>query len=235
LDGRRALRRFFAGRRLGPVLGWRRWRLDPTLFSRALRIDKEQPSMFERSTRSRIVRTALVALAGLGLAGALAGMAPEPDPIPRRWELELEAGPLRAISLVTDDRGTPDASDDVFGNFLYLTYRVTNYTGRDLFFAPTFTLTNDSGEILRSGQGVSGDVTNRLLAALDQAFLESEFEALGVLHQGPENARDVLVIWPLNDLTIDEATVYAAGFSGEAKGFRVMDPATGEHRTETLR
>ena len=182
-----------------------------------------------------VTRRAAMALGGLVVAGALGGLAPEPDPIPRRWELELEAGGLRAIQLVTDDRGTPDSSDDVMGDFLYLTYRVTNYTGRDLFFAPTFTLTNDSGEILRSGQGVSADTTARLLAELDQAFLQSEFEVLGVLHQGPENARDVVVIWPLNDRTIDEATVYASGFSGEAKSFRVMDPSTGTHRTETLR
>lgn len=184
----------------------------------------------------RVVAARLVGvLALVGLASGLAGMAPEPDPIPRRWELELEAGSLRAITLVTDNRGTMDSSDDLYGDFLYLTYRVTNYTGRDLFFAPTFTLTNDSGEILRSGQGVSADTTSRLLAELDQAFLQSEFEVLGVLHQGPENARDVVVIWPLNDRTIDEATVYAAGFSGEAKGFRVLDPATGEFRIETLR
>jgi len=171
----------------------------------------------------------------LAVAGVMCGLAPEPDPIPRRWELELEAGSLRAITLVTDDRGNADPNDDVFGDFLYLTYRVTNYTGRDLFFAPTFTLTNDSGEILRSSQGVTADTTARLLAELDQAFLQSEFEVLGVLHQGPENARDVLVVWPLNDRTINEAAVYAAGFSGEAKSFRVMDPSSGEFKSETLR
>jgi len=187
------------------------------------------------ASRARAARTSAVAIGALAAAGLLAGMAPEPDPIPRRWELELEAGSLRAISLVTDDRGTLDTTDDLYGDFLYMTYRVTNYTGRDLFFAPTFTLTNDSGEILRSGQNVSADVTARLLAALDQAFLQSEFEVLGVLHQGPENARDVVVIWPLNDRTIDEAAVYASGFSGEAKSYRVLDPATGEHRLETLR
>lgn len=179
----------------------------------------------------RLVGLTVLSAAALGMAG----MAPEPDPIPRRWELELEAGSLRSISLITDDRGNQDPSDDLYGDFLFLTYRVTNYTGRDLFFAPTFTLTNDSGEILRSGQGVPADVTSRLLAELDQAFLQSEFEVLGVLHQGPENARDVVVIWPLNDRTIDEAAVYAAGFSGEAKGYRVLDPQTGDFRTETLR
>lgn len=185
--------------------------------------------------RSGVAMRGLGLVAGMIVAGGLAGLAPEPDPIPRRWELELEAGSLRAITLVTDDRGTTDRSDDVYGDFLYLTYRVTNYTGRDLFFAPTFTLSNDAGEILRSGQGVSAQATARLIAELDQAFLQSEFEVLGVLHQGPENARDVVVIWPLNDRTIDEATVYASGFSGEAKSFRVLDPATGEHRLETLR
>lgn len=183
----------------------------------------------------RVIKPVALGAGLLATIAVMAGMAPEPDPIPRRWELELEAGSLRAISLVTDDRGTPDPADDIYGDFMYLTYRVTNYTGRDLFFAPTFTLTNDSGEILRSSQGVSADTTNRLLAELDQPFLQSEFEVLGVLHQGPENARDVVVIWPLNDRTINEAVVYAAGFSGEAKSFRVMDPANGGFKNETLR
>lgn len=188
----------------------------------------------ERSKfRVNVRRAGILALVlgGLGMSA----MAPEPDPIPRRWELELEVGPLRAITLLADDRGNMDPSDDIYADYMYMTYRVTNYTGRDLFFAPTFTLTNDAGEILRSGQDVAANVTLRLLQALDQPFLQSEFEVLGVLHQGPENARDALVVWPLHDRTIDQATVYAAGFSGEAKQFRVMDPSSGEFRTETLR
>ena len=183
-----------------------------------------------------IARRRSLVLLGLGLAAVgMAALAPEPDPIPRRWELEFEPGQLRSITLVTDDRGTAAPRDDIYGDFLYLTYRVTNYTGRDLFFAPTFTLSTDNGEIIRSGHNVGPDVTNRLLATLDRAFLQNEFQVLGVLHQGPENARDVVVIWPLNDRTIDEAVVYAAGFSGETKSYRVRDPQTGQFRSETLR
>ena len=185
-------------------------------------------------SRSRL-RSFVLLACGLPLVAASMGMAPEPDPIPRRWELELDMGSLRAITLVTDDRGTPDPGDDLTGDFLYLTYRVTNYTGRDLFFAPTFTLANDAGQILRSGQGVSPETVQRLMTMVNRPFLESEFEALGQLHQGPENAKDVVVLWPLHDRTIDEAVVYAAGFSGEAKSYQTLDPETGQYRLETLR
>ncbi|QYK47054.1 MAG: hypothetical protein KF838_09680 [Phycisphaeraceae bacterium] len=158
---------------------------------------------------------------------ALVGFAPEPDPIPTRWQLDLRPGSLRLVSVAATP-GDPRA-------YAFMTYRVTNNTGQDLPFVPAFDLATDEGLVLRSGQNVPATVTAHVLALLNNEFIEDQIGILGTLQQGPENAKDGVVIWPLPDLLTDRLTVYAAGFSGESKPVMVNDPATGERVRKTLR
>ncbi len=85
----------------------------------------------------------VAALGGLWLLG---GLAPEPDPIPRRWQLEIQPGPLRIATVDVKDEG-PKA-------YFYMTYKVTNASGGDLLFAPSFDLATDQGDVLRSGSAM---------------------------------------------------------------------------------
>jgi hypothetical protein len=144
----------------------------------------------------------LVAGAAL-LAG---GAAPEPDPVPRRWQLDIETGPLRCA--VVDVPGVGPRS------YFYLTYRVTNNSGEDLLFAPSFELATQE-EVLRSGRNVPLEVTRTLLQSCQNEFLQDQIGIIGQLLQGKENARDGIVIWPANDLNVEDVAIYAAGFSGE--------------------
>lgn len=41
----------------------------------------------------------LAAVLALAAFLCLPGMAPEPDPVPRRWQLAIEPGPLRVVSI----------------------------------------------------------------------------------------------------------------------------------------
>jgi hypothetical protein len=152
---------------------------------------------------------------------------PEPDPVPRRWQLDLKPGPLRLA--VIDVPGKGQAS------YFYMTYKVTNTSGTDLLLAPAFDLANDRGVVVRSGRDVPAEVTKELLTRLDNPFLEDQIGILGILQQGPENAKEGLVIWPAEDLKGEEVVVYAAGFSGESRTIEGPDPKTGEPKRFNLR
>jgi hypothetical protein len=132
---------------------------------------------------------AAAALVGLGLvASATAQAAPEPSPVPKRWQLNYEPGPLRLIYLdVGGERDRP---------FLYLTYKVTNNSGQDLLFAPSFELATSEGHLLRSGRDVPVEATRAILDALENPLLEDQIGIIDTLLQGPENAKQGLVVWP---------------------------------------
>ena len=173
------------------------------------------------------VSTALVALVALVMAGVLMGLAPEPDPAPKRWELDVQMGPLRVATVTDGDRG-----DRVY---FFQTFRVTNNTGREVFFAPAFDLGTEEGAVVRAGRGVSGGVVRTLLDRLEDPLLEDQYAIIGPLLQGEENARDGLVIWLAPDLAADEYSVYGIGFSGESETYVVPDPETGEATEKVLR
>lgn len=161
------------------------------------------------------------------MAGSLAGFAPEPDPVPRRWQLDVKLGPLRFASVEVPGSG-PQA-------FFFMTYTVTNASGTDVLLAPAWDLATSDGEVLRSGRNVPASVTRDLLAKLENPYLQDQIDIIGVLMQGEENAKDGLVIWSATDFRLDEIAVYGAGFSGEAKPFEVLNPATGDRDKVLLR
>jgi len=159
----------------------------------------------------------LVCASLLGLVSTIQA-APEPEPIPRRWEFKIEPGELRLACIDVPTVG-PQA-------FFYFTYKVTNTSSQDRFFAPSFELASDRGEIIRSGRDVPPMVSDVLLARINRPFLSNEIDVQGLLLQGKENAREGLVIWRADDLLADEITIYAAGFSGETRS--ITRPDTGE-------
>lgn len=157
-----------------------------------------------------------VSLAAVVATPAIA--APQPDPVPRRWQLDVRPGPARLAILETEDGSTRA--------FVYFTYYVENNTGQDLLFAPSFSLATEQGDIRSSGVGVPTAVTQRLLENLRNPFLKDQISAVGLLLQGEEHAREGLVVWPIENLEIDEIIIFAAGFSGETK--TIARPDTGE-------
>ena len=158
--------------------------------------------------------TAVAALLALAI-GCVAWAFPKPAPVPYRWELNFEPGPLRMY--VDADTG---------GVYWYFTYTVTNRTGKDQLWAPRMVLFTDGGEILESGREVPARVTEDLLDLLGNVFLEDQNAALGDILQGRENAKEGLVIWPAKYLKVTEMSLFIAGISGETA--RVKNPITGE-------
>jgi hypothetical protein len=147
----------------------------------------------------------LIAACALGLS--MAGLAPEPDPVPRRWQLEIEPGPLRMATFNLGEQGPR--------RFFYMTYRVINNSGQELLFAPAFDLADGEGEVIRSGRDVPGAVTSALLEQARNPFIQDQISIIGEIRQGAENAKDGLVVWPAATLRPQEITVYIGGLSGE--------------------
>lgn len=179
-----------------------------------------------RKASKGLIGTGVIALGVLAGAPMIA-MAPEPDPVPRRWQLEVSAGPLRMISV--DAEGTGPRV------YFYMTYKVTNASGGDLLLAPAMELATEEGEVIRSGRDVPAAVTRHIMNQLDNPFLQDQNSIVGMILQGEENAREGLAVWPVNDLDVDEITVYAAGFSGETAPVEFKDAKTGEHSRVLLR
>lgn len=162
--------------------------------------------------------------AGMCAAAVAAGLsmlalAPEPDPVPRRWQLDIAPGTLRVTSIDVPGVGPR--------MYLYLDYSVVNNSGQDLLFAPSFELANGEGEILRSGRDVPQVVTETILKSLQNPFSEDQIEIIGTLLQGRENGKDGVVIWPVTDANPERITIYAAGFSGETA---TVEPPNSDQR-----
>jgi len=168
--------------------------------------------------RGTVARLCAFLLACVAIVPAM-GLAPEPDPVSKRWQLEVTPGDLQVAYVNTLDGA---------GAYAYFTYTVTNNTGTDLEFVPSFVLTTDSGLSMMSGLGVPASVTEHILRSLEHPFMQDQVDILGPIQQGPENAKHGLVVWPLRDFGADEIRVFGAGFSGETETIELTDPRTGE-------
>ncbi len=165
------------------------------------------PSM---RTAQRVALAALAIMAAVGSALAY----PKPAAVSPRWELEFEPGALR---LYVDDFGGQV--------YWYFTYLVTNRTGREQIWAPSFTLFTDAGEIVASGRDVPSRIAEDLRELLGNPLLENQNEVIGEIFHGREHAKEGLVIWPAGSLEVNELSMFIAGLSGETAA--VEHPITG--------
>jgi hypothetical protein len=176
------------------------------------------------------LKISLVAFVSAAIALSACAFPPEPAPVPQSWEFDVEFGDLHAITVDVKKIGPQGEEELQPMSFFYLTYTVTNHSGQDLLFAPNFELGTDKGPPIPSGRagGVPREATAQILELQQNPFLETQLGILGTLQQGEENAKEGLVVWVLDDLTVDEVTVYAAGFSGETDTLEWTDPQSGE-------
>ncbi len=166
------------------------------------------------ASRRRGIRIAAAALAVVAAAGTAMAY-PRPAPGAPRWELVFEPGDLRLYVDPVADQA-----------FWYLTYEVTNRTGRERVWAPSFVLFTDAGEIVASGRGVSTRVATDIHELLGNELLENQNEIIGEIFHGREHAKEGLVIWRADELHVTEVSVFVAGISGETA--TINNPITGE-------
>jgi|SRR5579862_9235580 len=175
-----------------------------------------------RACTRRLIAVPALALAACGListtAPAAHALAPEPAPVPKRWQIDIETSPLRLT--VVDVPGQGQRA------YFYMTFKATNNSANDLLFAPAFELATDDMIVLRSGRDVSGAATTELIERMQNPLLEDQIGIVGTLLRGEENAREALVAWPMPATFQSEIVVYCAGFSGETATVEVPNPAS---------
>jgi len=160
-------------------------------------------------------RTPRLAALGALLMACAVWAFPEPALVPYRWELDFQPGPLRLYVDPVD--GTA---------WWYLTYEVINRTGDDQLWAPSFVLFTDAGEILVSGRDVPSGIEEDLCALLGNELMETQNEIIGEIFQGPEHAKEGVVVWPAQQTDVNELSLFIAGISGETA--RINNPLSGE-------
>ncbi len=149
-------------------------------------------------------------------AGVLA--APEPSRNPKSWQLDFEYHDLQRIDVVLPGDKAPTT-------FWYMLYTVTNNTGREVDFYPTFELVTDTFDVVVGGDRISPTVYDVIKARHKRLypFFRDPIRASGKLLQGPDNARTSAAVFRDFDPNADQVTVYVAGLSGEIQ--RINNPS----------
>lgn len=161
---------------------------------------------------------ACLVLGLITLSGPRAQAYPRPELTSQAWQLDFDYELPELI-----------AHEDLRGQtrwYWYMTYTVTNNSGRAQMFIPEVTIATDDGKMFSAGTKVPAGVFRRVKQREENNLLESSVEVIGRLLEGEDNAKDSVAIWPATDPEIDQLTMFVAGLSGETQ--IVIDSVTGE-------
>lgn len=157
------------------------------------------------------MRGFLTILMGLGLllAGQV-GAAPQVGVVSSSWELDLAFHDPQRISM----RLPGDARETTFW---YLLYTVTNDTGREVEYYPSFDVVTDKLDVIEGGLGISPSVYDAIEARHKKVypFFVEPKRVFGTLLQGEDNAVTSAVAFKRLPQEVNHFTVYVGGLSGE--------------------
>ena len=160
----------------------------------------------------------IIVLGGFCLLGSLAVAGPEPDPASPHWQLDFRFYDPQRISVPVP--GEPEPT-----TFWYLLFTVTNNTGEDVQFYPSFRLVTDTLESVEGGGSVVPAVYDAIAARhkKEYPFFASPAKTTGLLLQGADNARTSAAVFRPFDPKANGLTVFVSGLSGEVA--RVTNPS----------
>ncbi len=142
----------------------------------------------------------------------------DPSPGSRSWQLDVRFHDPQRI----DVRLPGDAYNTTYW---YMLYKVTNSTGQDRQFFPSFRLVTSTLKVIEGGAEVHPVVYDAIAARHKEEFpfLAPPTKVAGLLLQGEANARASAAVFRTFDPEADGFTIYAAGFCGEIE--RMANPA----------
>ncbi len=160
-----------------------------------------------------------LALAG-GLVLDLSASAARPAhaaPLAEDSDLDFRPGELRIFIDPVDGK-----------TYWYFTYRVVNRTGAERMWAPKFEFYGDRGELIDAGKGVPTRVTKAVIDKAGTKFTQDQYQILGPILVGEENAKDGLVVFAKPESKITEMIIFLQGLSNEVR--REVEVSSGEVR-----
>lgn len=171
-------------------------------------------SLMHAVSVASIAAIAAMGSAGDGTPAAGAGTAASsPGASGAMWAFDFKP---RALQLYVDS-----ATGE---GYWCLTYTVTNLTGTDRQWMPKVEMLDDQGRIHSAGRSVSPSITKAVKELLGNPLLEDQFQVIGPLRHGRDNAKDGLLIWSAEPCDATELTIFVRGLSGETE--TVEDPMT---------
>jgi hypothetical protein len=146
----------------------------------------------------------------LPVSTARAGKHPEPSvyPLPNAWYLTFKHGKIKRIVVDVPGHKVPTA-------YWYLTYTVTNNSGKEVNFLPDFEMVSEDGKIHRSDLGIPLPVFDAIKKAEGNDLLITPAQADGPLHQGEDQAKDSVAIWEEPSARMGSFSIYAGGLNSE--------------------
>ena len=154
-----------------------------------------------------LLATLLTSLFLLATPGAQAY--PEPEIVPRAWELEFEHKEPRLVSVQT-----PEGEIEWYW---YVVYKVTNDTESERLYIPEVTIATDAGHLIPASRNVPASVFELIKHKERNPLLESPVHVIGRLLLGENHAKESAIIWPAVSKDVNEVRVFIAGLSGETK------------------
>ncbi len=169
----------------------------------------------------RTMRT-IAFITGLGLLCVVGSgptsAAPEAALAAKTWQLDFAFHDPQRISI----RMPGDAEETTFW---YMMYVVTNHTGQDVAYYPSFSLVTDRLQTVDAGDQISPTVYDAIAARhkKDYPFFARPSKVTGLLLQGADNARTSVAVFRMFDKEVNRFSVFASGLSGDVA--RVANPA----------
>jgi len=164
----------------------------------------------------RAVSAFFAILGGPGCA--LLHAAPQTGVLSSSWQFEFKFyDPQRiALRLPGDDHPT---------TFWYMLFEVTNNTGEDREFYPSFRLVTDTLQVVEGGADISPGVYDAIITRhkAEFPFLAPPTKVTGLLLQGEENARASMAVFRAFNPEASGFTIYVSGLSGDIQ--RVANPS----------
>lgn len=156
----------------------------------------------------------------LSLAGSVTAQTRMPAQrsfVPSHWQLDLEFFDPQRITLRLPGESAPTT-------YWYLLYRVTNNTGQDVQYYPTFRLVTDTLEVVEGGNQISPTVYDAIYERhrREFPFFAPPWKVTGPLLQGRENARVSAAVFRTFDAEASSFTIFISGLSGRIE--RISNP-----------
>ena len=145
---------------------------------------------------------------------------------PTAWQVDVTFHDPRGISVQLPGDTAPT-------RYWYMVYEVTNNTGKDRPFYPSFRVVTDTLQVVEGDAHISPRVYDVIIARHQREFpfLAPPTKVTGPLLQGRANARASVVVFRDFDPQANRFTIFAGGFSGKVE--RRANPAFSASQKES--